>query len=65
MADTQPTLTPEFILTFRDMMLQGMKIEMQTTRRVLAAVPDSGHYPPLPRNGTLSRDADHQVSRDT
>jgi len=32
MADAQPNYTQEFILTFRDMMMQGMSIETQTTR---------------------------------
>src|SRR5258706_9171866 len=65
MADTQPTLTPEFILIFRDMMLQGMKVEMQTTRRVLAAVPDSGHdYRPDPKARSAKELAWHLVAED-
>ena len=50
MADIQPNFTPEFVITFRDMMLQGMQMETQTTKKVLAAVPDSGHdYRPDPK----------------
>ena len=53
MADAQPNYTQEFILTFRDMMMQGMSIETQTTRKVLAAVLDSGHdYRPDPKART-------------
>jgi uncharacterized damage-inducible protein DinB len=65
MADTQPTLTPEFILTFRDMMLQGMKMEMEITRRVLAAVPDSGHdYRPDPKARSAKELAWHLAAED-
>src|SRR5258706_7921459 len=65
MADTQPTLTPEFILIFRDMMLQGMKVEMQTTKRVVAAVPDSGHdYRPDPKARSAKELAWHLVAED-
>ena len=32
--------TPEFALTYRDMMLDGFAREVETTKRVLAAVPD-------------------------
>src|SRR5260370_16554845 len=32
--------TPEFALTYRDMMLDGFAREVETTKKVLAAVPD-------------------------
>ena len=35
-----PAPTPEFALTYRDMMLEGLAREVETTKRVLAAVPD-------------------------
>jgi len=35
-----PAPTPEFALTYRDMMLDGLAREVETTKRVLAAVPD-------------------------
>ncbi len=62
---TQPAFTPEFITTFRDMMLQGMQIEMQTTKKVLAAVPDSGHdYRPDPKARTAKELAWHLAAED-
>jgi uncharacterized damage-inducible protein DinB len=33
-------VTPEFACTYRDMMLEGLAREAQTTRKVLAAVPE-------------------------
>ena len=36
---SQPNLTPEFIVTFRDVMMQGVAVETKTTRKVIAAVP--------------------------
>lgn len=42
-------LTPEFAETFRAMMLDGISREVETTKRVLAAVPDDKHdYRPDP-----------------
>src|ERR1700751_5640225 len=35
-----PVPTPEFALTYRDMMLDGFAREVETTKRVLLAVPD-------------------------
>ena len=65
MADAQPNFTPEFILTFRDMMMQGMSIETQTTRKVLAAVLDSGHdYRPDPKARTAKELAWHLAAED-
>jgi len=65
MAHAQPTLTPEYILTFRDMTLQGLQMEMQTTKRVVAAVPDSGHdYRPDPKARSAKELAWHLVAED-
>src|SRR6266700_4680503 len=65
MADAQPNFTPEFILTFRDMMLQGMQMETQTTKKVLAAVPDSGHdYRPDPKARSAKELAWHLAAED-
>jgi uncharacterized damage-inducible protein DinB len=36
----EPNLTPEFALGFRAVMLDGVLREMETTKKVLAAVPD-------------------------
>lgn len=41
MASPQPALTPEFVTTYRDMMLMGLGNEAQITKKVLAAVPDA------------------------
>jgi uncharacterized damage-inducible protein DinB len=65
MADIQPNFTPEFVLTFRDMMLQGMQTETQTTKKVLAAVPDSGHdYRPDPKARSAKELAWHLAAED-
>ena len=65
MAPNQPAYTPEFIVTFRDMMLQGMQIEMTATKKVLAAVPDSGHdYRPDPKARTAKELAWHLAAED-
>jgi uncharacterized damage-inducible protein DinB len=62
---TQPKLTPEFIVTFRDMSLEGLRMEMQTTKKVLAAVPDSGHdYRPDPKARTAKELAWHLAAED-
>ena len=62
---TQPALTPEFILTFRDVMLQGLRMETQTTRKVISAVPDSGHdYRPDPKARTAKELAWHLAAED-
>jgi uncharacterized damage-inducible protein DinB len=61
----QPNLTPEFIVTFRDMMLQGLQMETKATRNVLNAVPDSGHeYRPDPKARTAKELAWHLVAED-
>lgn len=36
----EPKLTPEFATAYRDLMLASLSNEMQTTKKVLAAVPD-------------------------
>jgi uncharacterized damage-inducible protein DinB len=41
MASAQPALTPEFAIALRAMMLDGASREMETTKKVLAAIPDS------------------------
>lgn len=61
----QPNLTPEFITTFRDMTLQGIQMESNATKRVLAAVPDSGHdYRPDPKARTAKELAWHLAAED-
>lgn len=41
MASAQQALTPEFAIALRAMMLDGVSREMETTKKVLAAIPDS------------------------
>lgn len=41
MATAQHSLTPEFALAYREEMLQGLTKELPTTKKVLAAIPDS------------------------
>ncbi len=41
MSSPQLSLTPEFVSAYRDMMLMGLSNEMNTTKKVLAAVPDA------------------------
>ena len=65
MAMNQIPLSPEFILTYRDMMLRGLQNEMQTTKKVIAAVPDSGHnYRPDPKARTAKELAWHLAAED-
>jgi len=46
-------LTPEFALGYRAMMLDGLTREAETTRKVIAAVPDANsHYKPDPNART-------------
>jgi uncharacterized damage-inducible protein DinB len=41
MSAPQPALTQDFAVAQREMMLKGLEREMETTKKVLAAVPDS------------------------
>lgn len=60
-----PALSPEFALGFRDVMLQGISREAETTKKVLAAVPDAkGDYKPDPKARTASELAWHIASVD-
>jgi uncharacterized damage-inducible protein DinB len=40
MATAEPCVTTDFASTYREMMLQGMSREVDTTKKVLAAIPD-------------------------
>jgi len=62
---SQPAFSPDFVLTLRDMKLQGMQREMQTTKKVIAAIPDSGHeYRPDPKARTAKELAWHLAAED-
>jgi uncharacterized damage-inducible protein DinB len=61
----QPDLTQEFAVTFRDMKLNALRGEMQTTKKVIAAVPDSSHdYRPDPKARTAKELAWHLAAED-
>ncbi len=46
---SQQSLTPQFATTYRDLMLEGLRREVETTRKVIAAIPDSkSDYRPDP-----------------
>src|SRR5579863_1551905 len=55
----------EFMTTYRDMMLQGLSREMETTKKVLAAVPDDkSDYRPDPNARTAMELAWHLANSD-
>ncbi len=57
--------TPEFLITYRDMMIAGLARETDKTRKVLAAVPDAKHdYRPEPCARTAWDLAWHIASSD-
>ncbi len=58
-------LTPEFALAYRDTMLDGLANEVETTKRVLSAVPDSNRdYRPDPNARTAWELAWHLANSD-
>ncbi len=58
-------LTPEFILGYRALMLDGLTREAETTRRVIAAVPDAkSDYKPDPHARTAKELAWHLANTD-
>ena len=58
-------LTPEFVLGLRAVMLDGFKREAQTTKRVIAAVPDAkSSYKPDPYARTAQELAWHLANSD-
>jgi uncharacterized damage-inducible protein DinB len=57
--------TPEFVLGYRAMMLDGLKREAETTKKVLAAIPDArSDYKPDPHARTAKELAWHIASSD-
>jgi uncharacterized damage-inducible protein DinB len=62
---TAPALTPDFAATFRDLVLENLAREMQTTKQVIAAVPDGkADYRPDPKARTARELAWHIASVD-
>ncbi|MGA1988231.1 MAG: DinB family protein [Candidatus Sulfotelmatobacter sp.] len=58
-------ITPEFVLGFRAVMLDGFKREAETTRKVIAAIPDAkSDYRPDPNARTAKELAWHLANTD-
>jgi uncharacterized damage-inducible protein DinB len=65
MSAPQPALSPEFAVGMRDSMLQGLSREMETTKKVLAAIPeDKRDYRPDPMARTAWELAWHLAASD-
>jgi len=65
MSTTAQTPAPEFAIAYRNLMLDGLSNEMQTTKKVLAAVLDSNRdYRPDPKSRTAWEVAWHLASSD-
>lgn len=65
MATPQQGPTPEFALAYRDMLLAGFLNEVQTTKKVLAAIPESGRdFRPDPQARTAWELAWHLANTD-
>jgi uncharacterized damage-inducible protein DinB len=65
MAAPQKGPSKEFAVGYRDLMLQGLQNEMQTTKKVLAAIPDGKRdYKPDPKARTAWELAWHLASVD-
>src|ERR671925_506200 len=60
-----PAITPEFALAYRALMLEGLAREVEKTRRVLAAIPDTrSDYRPDPNARTAWELAWHLANTD-
>ena len=58
-------LTPEFVVTYRDMMVDGVKREAELTKKVILAVPDArSDYRPDPHARTAKDLAWHIATSD-
>src|SRR3974377_1703707 len=65
MTAPQPALSPEYAVTMRESMLQGLARELEITKRVLAAVPDGQpDYRPDPKARSAWELAWHLASCD-
>jgi uncharacterized damage-inducible protein DinB len=65
MATAQQGLTPEFALGMRQVMLDGLARELETTKKVLAAIPDAkAEYRPDPHARTARELAWHLANTD-
>lgn len=58
-------LSPEFVLAYRAMMLDGIAREAEATQKVIAAIPDAqSHYKPDPHARSAHELASHLASAD-
>jgi uncharacterized damage-inducible protein DinB len=65
MSAPQPALSPEFAVGLRDSLLQGLSRELETTKKVIAAIPeDKRDYRPDPKGRTAWELAWHLASAD-
>ena len=65
MAAPQAGPSPEFAKAYRDMMVQGLEREMETTKKVISAIPDAKRdYRPDPKARTAYDLAWHIVTVD-
>ena len=65
MSAPQPGISPEFAAALRQVMLQGLLREMETTKKVLAAIPNANRdYRPDPKARTAWELAWHLASCD-
>ncbi|HET7441040.1 MAG TPA: DinB family protein [Terriglobales bacterium] len=65
MATAQQGPTPEFVLVYRQMLLDGFTREVQTTRKVIAAIPEAKRdYRPDPHARTAWELAWHMAKSD-
>ena len=56
--------TPEFVVAYRDLMLEGLPREVEKTKKVLAAIPDDSDYRPDPNARTAWELAWHLANSD-
>jgi uncharacterized damage-inducible protein DinB len=62
---TQPTLTPEFGAALRDFLAQTIELELETTKKVIAAIPESQRdYRPAAKNRSAWELAWHIAKED-
>jgi uncharacterized damage-inducible protein DinB len=62
---TQPTVSPEFAAALRDLLAQTLEYELETTKRVMAALPDAQrNYRPAAKNRSAWEIAWHIAKED-
>ncbi len=62
---TKSAITPEFVVAYRELILSTLAAEMQTTRKVIAAIPEARKgYRPDPKSRTAVELAWHIIYED-